>query len=69
MAEINYQVDEMLFKMNALAGTSSLPEKPPMYFTDSDNSYGQGGDGSSNEVSSILLNVLHNDGILNSLSL
>jgi len=36
MAEIQYQVDEMLFKMNALAGTSNLPEKPTIYFTDSD---------------------------------
>ena len=39
MAEIEYQVDEMLFKMNALAGTANLPEKPPMYFTDSDTTY------------------------------
>ena len=44
MAEIEYQVDEMLFKMNALAGTSNLPEKPPIYFTDSDGTYGLGED-------------------------
>jgi polycystin 1L1 len=48
MAEIEYQVDEMLFKMNALAGTSNLPEKPPIYFTDSDCTYnGNGDDGIS----------------------
>ena len=41
MAEVEYQVDEMLFKMNALAGTANLPEKPPNYFTDSDTT-GQG---------------------------
>lgn len=35
MAELQYQVDEMLFKMNALAGSSNLPEKPREYFTDS----------------------------------
>lgn len=45
MAEIEYQVDEMLFKMNALAGTSNLPEKPPMYYTDSDTIYGTMGEG------------------------
>ena len=39
MTEIESQVDEMLFKMNALAGTSNLPEKPPAYYTDSDCSY------------------------------
>ena len=36
MAEIEYQVDEMLFKMNALSGTSGLPEKVPFYPTDSE---------------------------------
>ncbi len=30
MAEMEYQVDEMLFKMNALSGTSGLPPKPPL---------------------------------------
>ena len=44
MAEIEYQVDEMLFKMNALTGTSNLPEKPPVYFTDSDTTYAYGED-------------------------
>lgn len=46
MAEIEYQVEEMLYKMNALAGTSNLPEKPPIYYTDSDTaSYGAMGEG------------------------
>ena len=44
MAEVEYQVDEMLFKMNALAGTANLPEKPPVYFTDSDATYTAGTD-------------------------
>ncbi|ELU08773.1 hypothetical protein CAPTEDRAFT_228900 [Capitella teleta] len=48
MAEIEYQVDEMLFKMNALAGTSNLPEKPPIYYTDSDTCI-YGGVGGSGE--------------------
>ena len=30
----------MLFKMNALSHRHGLPEKPPMYFTDSDGTYG-----------------------------
>jgi len=47
MAEVEYQVEEMLYKMNALAGTSNLPEKPPVYYTDSDTgaSYGVMGEG------------------------
>ena len=40
MAEIQYQVDEMVFKMNALFGSSNLPEKSLMYGTDSDTTYG-----------------------------
>ncbi len=53
MAEIEYQVDEMLFKMNALAGTSNLPEKAPMYYTDSDTIYGvTGEDGSASSTAS-----------------
>ena len=47
MAELEYQVEEMLFKMNALAGTSGLPEKPPLYLTDSDCTYTGGEDISS----------------------
>ena len=52
MAEIQYQVDEMLFKMNALSGLSSLPEKPPMYFTDSDTACGGGFPGGDDGLSS-----------------
>jgi len=52
MAEIQYQVDEMLFKMNALSGMSSLPEKPPMYFTDSDTACGGGITGPDDGLSS-----------------
>ena len=45
MAEIEYQVDELLFRMNALSGTSGLPEKPHGYLTDSDTTHGDhGGD-------------------------
>lgn len=44
MAEIEYQVEEMLFKMNALAGTSGLPDKPNQYFTDSDCTYASPGE-------------------------
>ncbi|XP_071112058.1 polycystin-1-like protein 1 isoform X2 [Haliotis cracherodii] len=48
MAEIEYQVDELLFRMNNLAGSSSLPEKPQGYLTDStDASHGAGDDGIS----------------------
>ena len=62
MAEIEYQVDEMLFKMNALAGTSNLPEKPPIYFTDSDGTYGVGEDAIStgSEVLLATLNIKKN---------
>jgi hypothetical protein len=52
MAEIQYQVDEMLFRMNALAGVSNLPEKPSMYFTDSDTTCGGGFIGAEDAVSS-----------------
>jgi hypothetical protein len=45
MAEIEYQVEEMLFKMNTLAGTCGLPDKPLMYYTDSDCTYGPSGSG------------------------
>ena len=56
MAAIESQVDEMLFKMNALTGGSGLPEKPPVYFTDSDGtyaSYGVGDDGLSSGGSEV----------------
>lgn len=51
MAEVEYQVDEMLFKMNALSGTSGLPEKPPLYPTDSDT-YNTDRSSGDSEVSS-----------------
>ncbi|KAL4222250.1 Polycystic kidney disease [Mactra antiquata] len=47
MAEIEYQVDELLFRMNALTGSHGLPEKPTCYLTDSDCTYGGGDDGIS----------------------
>ncbi len=53
MAEIEYQVEEMLFKMNTLAGTCGLPEKPLVYFTDSDCTYGPGEDGISSGGSEV----------------
>ena len=53
IGEIEYQMEEMLFKMNALAGTSNLPEKPPMYFTDSDATYPYGEDGASSGSSEL----------------
>lgn len=58
MAEIQYQVDEMLFKMNALAGTSNLPDKPAMYFTDSDTTcIGNGEELSSSGGSSAVVSA------------
>lgn len=54
MAEIENQVDEMLFKMNALTGSSGLPEKAPDYITsDSDCTYGTGDDGISSGGSEV----------------
>ena len=50
MAEIEYQVDEMLFKMNSLTGSSNLPEKPMTDFTDSDTTYGEDVTSSCSEV-------------------
>jgi len=53
MAEIEYQVDELLFRMNALTGGHSLPEKPACYLTDSDCTYGGGDDGISSGGSEV----------------
>ena len=53
LAEIEYQVEELLFRMNALTGTHSLPEKPPCYLTDSDCTYGGGDDGISSGGSEV----------------
>lgn len=47
LAEFEYQVEELLFRMNALAGTTNLPEKPAGYLTDSDQSQAIGDDGIS----------------------
>ncbi|KAK7500822.1 hypothetical protein BaRGS_00008066 [Batillaria attramentaria] len=47
LAEFEYQVEELLFRMNALAGTTNLPEKPAGYLTDSDQSQANGDDGIS----------------------
>ena len=52
LAEIQFQVDEMLFKMNSLAGAINLPEKPLMYFTDSDTTCGGQGVPADDGVSS-----------------
>ena len=53
MAEIEYQVDELLFRMNALTGSHGLPEKPTCYLTDSDSMYGGGDDGISSGGSEV----------------
>lgn len=55
MAEIEYQVDELLFRMNALTGSHGLPEKPTCYLTDSDSLYGGGDDGISSGGSEVRL--------------
>jgi len=38
--------------MNALAGGTNLPEKPEMFFTDSDTTYGGPGVGAEDGISS-----------------
>ena len=60
LAEMEYQVDELLFKMAALCGGTSLPSKNvPCYITDSDGTFGAGddvfstGDSATNEKSSV----------------
>ena len=56
MAEIEYQVDELLFKMNAMSHEHSLPEKCHSYLDDSDGTHGHGDDTmscSSSEVSAL----------------
>ncbi|XP_033762676.1 polycystic kidney disease protein 1-like 1 [Pecten maximus] len=53
MVEIEYQVDELYFRINALSGLHSLPEKPTGYLTDSDGTYGVGDDGISSGGSEI----------------
>lgn len=46
MAEILYLVEELLFRMNALIGTSDLPDKNHS-FSDSDSTHNDGDDGIS----------------------
>ena len=53
MAEIEYQVDELFFRISALSGSHSLPEKPTTEFTDSDEAYGIGDDGISSGGSEV----------------
>ncbi|GAB1601011.1 polycystic kidney disease protein 1-like 1 [Argonauta hians] len=54
LAEIEYQVDELLFHMNALLGLSGMPEKPMYYLTDSDNTSDRlGDDGISTGISGV----------------
>lgn len=63
MAELAYQVDEMLFKMNSLTGSSNLPEKTMNDFTDSDATYTYGEDvvssGSEVRNNDLVKNNLH----------
>ena len=53
MAEVEYQVDELFFRINTLTGSHGLPEKPTSYFTDSDGTYGLGDDGISSGGSEV----------------
>nr|XP_034308513.1 polycystic kidney disease 1-related protein-like [Crassostrea gigas] len=53
MAEIEYQVDELFYRIAALSGSHTLPEKPTNYFTDSDGTYGAGDDGISKAGSEV----------------
>lgn len=53
MAEIEYQVDELFYRIAALSGSHTLPEKPTNYFTDSDGTYGAGDDGISSAGSEV----------------
>ena len=46
-------MEELLFRMNALAGTTNLPEKPTGYLTDSDQSQAVGDDGISSGGSEV----------------
>jgi hypothetical protein len=54
-------VEELLFRMNALAGTTNLPEKPTDYLSDSDHFQAVGDDGISSggsEVSTLLTLII-----------
>lgn len=54
MAEILYLVEELLFRMNALMGTSGLPDKHNS-FSDSDSNHNGGDDGISSAGSEVVL--------------
>lgn len=58
MAEIEYQVDELLYRIAALSGSHTLPEKPANYFTDSDGTYGAGDDGISSAGSEVQYGIV-----------
>lgn len=53
MAEIEYQVDELFFRINSLYGSHGLTEKAAGYLTDSDTTYGGGDDGISSGGSEV----------------
>ncbi|XP_061185531.1 polycystin-1-like protein 1 [Saccostrea echinata] len=53
MAEVEYQVDELFFRISGLSGSHGLPEKPNNYFTDSDGTYTAGDDGISSGGSEV----------------
>ena len=58
MKEIEYQVDELLFKMNAMSHEHSMPEKVHGYLGDSDGTQGMMEDSiscASSDVSFILV--------------
>lgn len=57
MAEIEYQVDELFYRIAALSGSHTLPEKPTNYFTDSDGTYGAGDDGISSAGSEVQIYI------------
>ncbi|XP_022082101.1 polycystic kidney disease protein 1-like 1 [Acanthaster planci] len=55
MAEIEYQVDELLFRMNAITHQHGLPAKPYGYFEDSDGIHNMMEDGISSSCSELNL--------------
>ena len=58
MAEIEYQVDELLFRMNAISHQHVLPDKPYGYSEDSDGTHGMMEDGMSSTYSEVLTTVI-----------
>ncbi|XP_070567047.1 polycystin-1-related protein-like [Ptychodera flava] len=55
LAEFEYQVDELEFRINAISHQHGLPEKPFNYFDDSDGTFGIGDDGISSTGSEVRL--------------